>query len=145
MKLSLLSSRRFYKGKRGNIVKCLDKEECDTNHLCPPNPIPIFPPKVPRQQEFTVQVPSAYESLPKLLSGKSWRVWVHCKGTIWAVKRGWCTRQTSQLWFRFHRLPPLALYQKQGLPLIGPCSQDCYVKSVDLTFSTASLLLRVTN
>lgn len=68
MKLSLLNSGQ---GKVAKLLSAQKKKNVDTNHLCPPNPISIFPPKVPTQHEFTVQVPSANESLAKIMSGKS--------------------------------------------------------------------------
>ena len=110
-KLSLLSSRHFYKGKTGKIVECVHKEECDTTHPCPPNSTPSFPSKVPRQQDFKFILSRMNSELP---SKKE--VLVHQAAV---VQISWVPSSCSSL-------------SKARSTPTGSSSQGYYVKSMDI-------------
>lgn len=69
MKLSLLSSRHFYKGQRDRTVECMDREECDTNHPCPSNPMPRLQDNRNSQSRWPLQMSPYQSSGPEVADG----------------------------------------------------------------------------
>lgn len=122
IKLSLPSSRHFYKVKRGKLLKSWKKKNgtptlCDLSLACQASH--------PRSQDSGSswsRRPSKEMSLYQVY----WlgRIEGHCQGPIWEGRRCQYVRQTSQLWLRFYGFPLLALlHQNQVLPLIDLSSQ----------------------